>query len=528
MNVRNRRRAVVTAALGNAFEWYDFTIYALMSIYIAGAFFPGGGTTLELVKAFLAFGLGFVVRPVGAVVLGAYADRVGRKAVLMLTLGIMSVGTAILGLAPTYAAIGVGAPMLIMVGRSLQGFSAGGEFGGAAALLVEHAPADRRARHSSWLQASMGLSNIMAVSIAFLVTTIFTRKQLADYAWRLPFLFGLLIAPIGLLMRRTLEEGAVFKREQAARPARRWRDDVGALVGEHRGALAQSGGLAILLTVSSYVLVIFMPIYVQKTFHFPPQQAFAASVIGNAALIASCAVGGHFSDRLGRRPVLLAAATALGLCAYPLLSSLQHHPTFPRLICVQTIFCIATGAFAGPSPAAMAEAFPVQTRGVGVSVSYNLAVALFSGFAPAALTWSRPTAAALSPQPGICPSPRSWPCPRFWGRRRGHSRERSIFAFNPRHLLPGPHDLASSFRAARPASMAERRKPLLKFDISGAAFFAESDFKRSVTRARISRASGSSARWRDGPCSARHKIGGRRSRIWPRTLGHTLARPRSA
>ena len=385
---RRHRRAIVAASLGNAFEWYDFIVYALFSIYIAKAFFPGGDPTMELVKAFLAFGLGFVIRPLGAVLLGFYGDYAGRKAVLTLALGIMVAGTAVLALAPTYAAIGVGAPLLILAGRTLQGFSAGGEFGGAAALLVEHAPEGRKGEFTSWLQGSMGLSNIMGAVVAFTVTSLFTRTQVEHFAWRIPFLFGLLIAPIGLWMRSTLDETAEFEQARAARSPDESMSAVGRLLfADHLPMLIRGVGLSTLLTVSSYVLVIFMPVYVQRTFQFAPNQAFAASVVGNVLLVASCVGGGVLSDRIGRRPVLLGAGGVLSVCAYPLLSLLQHHQTMPSLVFVQCFFCVATGMFVGVAPAALAEGFPVRVRSIGVSVCYNLAVTVFSGFAPAALTW---------------------------------------------------------------------------------------------------------------------------------------------
>lgn len=387
-NVRIHRRAVIAAALGNSFEWYDFTVYALFSIYLAEAFFPGGGPTLELVKSLLAFGLGFIARPLGALVLGLYGDRAGRKAVLSLALSIMFAGTAILAFAPTYAAIGIGAPLLILVGRTLQGFSAGGEFGGAAAFLAEHGPQARRGETAAWLQASMGLSNIMGAVVAFTTAALFTHAQIAHFAWRIPFLFGLLIALAGLWMRRTLQESPEFSQSTA----RRERpggvlEELAVLFAQHWSSLARAAGLSTLLTVASYVLVIFMPVYVQRTFHFTAQEAFAAALIGNVLLAGACIGSGILSDRVGRRLVLLGATVVLGVCGYPLLLLLQVSHTLPTLILVQSLFCIATGAFAGPAPATLAESFPAPSRSIGVSVSYNLAVTVFSGFAPAALTW---------------------------------------------------------------------------------------------------------------------------------------------
>src|SRR5882724_3130481 len=173
------RRAILAASVGNLLEWYDFSVYALFAIYIAANFFPRSDPGLDLVKAFLVFGLGFVIRPLGAVLIGVYGDRAGRKAALTLTILIMAGGTLIISVAPSYAAIGIGAPLLLLAGRILQGFSAGGEIGSATAFLVEHAPSPRRGRYTAWLQASMGMSNILGALVAFTITALLPATEVA-------------------------------------------------------------------------------------------------------------------------------------------------------------------------------------------------------------------------------------------------------------------------------------------------------------------------------------------------------------
>lgn len=383
---RAGRRAVLAASLGNAFEWYDFTVYALFAIYMAKAFFPGGDSTAELAKAFLAFGLGFVVRPLGALVLGRYGDRAGRKAVLTATIALMTLGTLIIAVAPGYAAIGVGAPLLLLAARTLQGFSAGGEVGGAAALLIEHAPARRRGEYAAWLQATMGISNIMAALVAFLVTSFLSRGQLESFGWRLPFVFGLLIAPIGLWIRSTLDESPDFKRQterNLAAPVRPLR----ALISEFPLVILKGWTLSILWTVSIYALVIFMPTYVQRALGYTPQEAFTAALIGNALLVAVCVLAGMASDRVGRRAVLLAGAIALAVLVQPVLWLIHARHGVLTLVVGQSILCVAVGCFAGVAPCALAEMFPARVRSTGVSLCYNLAVTIFSGFAPAILVW---------------------------------------------------------------------------------------------------------------------------------------------
>ncbi|SET31760.1 MFS transporter [Stigmatella erecta] len=383
---RTSRRAVIAACSGNVFEWYDFTVYALFALSIAKAFFPSSDPTIELVKAFLAFGLGFVVRPLGAVLLGIYGDRAGRKAVLTATIGLMAVGTLIIAVSPTYAAIGVGAPLLLLAGRVLQGFSAGGEVGGAAALLIEHAPSHRRGEYASWLQASMAASNILGALVAFGVTSLLTREQLDGFGWRIPFVIGLLIAPIGMWIRNTLDETPEFKREAGHRgsaPVRPLRT----LLSEFPLMVLKGSSLSILWTVSSYVLVIFMPTYVQRSFGYTPSEAFTASLVGNVVMVAICVLAGIASDRLGRKTVLMAAALWLVVLVHPMLWLVQTQHGLATLIAAQTLLCIGVGCFVGVAPSTLAELFPARVRSTGVSVCYNLAVTLFSGFAPAVLAW---------------------------------------------------------------------------------------------------------------------------------------------
>ena len=206
-------RAILAASVGNLLEWYDFSVYAVFAIYIGANFFPGGGPGVDLVKAFLVFGLGFIIRPLGAIAIGVYADRAGRKAALTATILIMAGGTLIIAAAPSYAFIGFGAPLLLLAGRLLQGFSAGGEIGSAAAFLVEHAPPGRKGLFAAWLQGSMGMSNILGALVAFTVTSLLPMSQVIGWGWRIPFILGLAIVPIGVCLRRTLEETPEFRAE---------------------------------------------------------------------------------------------------------------------------------------------------------------------------------------------------------------------------------------------------------------------------------------------------------------------------
>ena len=383
------RRAIIAASAGNALEWYDFTIYALFAVYIGQNFFHNDNPTVQLMGSFLAFGLGYVARPLGALLIGSYGDRKGRKAALTLTIMLMALGTLLIAIAPPYTAIGIGAPLLIVCGRVLQGFSAGGEVGSATAFLAEHAPAEKKGQYASWLQASMGICNIFGALVATLVTTVFTQDQITEWAWRIPFIIGLAIAPVGLWMRKALDETPHFKLE-----AERMKQEGDTkkmpllqVLREHPGRLLIGFGLSTLWAAGPYALIIFMPIYVQKTLGFSSSQAFTAAFIGNFFLTAGCVMSGTLSDKIGRRKMLRFGAIALLVGVYPLMMWLGASHTTATLIVVQSAFCGMISLFVGVAPAALSEIFPTSVRSSGMSLSYNAAVTLLGGFAPAILTW---------------------------------------------------------------------------------------------------------------------------------------------
>jgi MFS transporter, MHS family, proline/betaine transporter len=384
-------RAIVAIAIGNMLEWYDFTVYALFANYIAANFFPGADRTANLLKAFLFFGLGFVVRPLGAILIGNYADRAGRKAALTLTLMLMAAGTGIIAFSPTYAAIGIGAPVLLLIGRILQGFSAGGEIGSAAAFLWESAHAERRGRISSWLQASMGMSNILGALVAVSVAALLSNNDVQAWGWRIPFIFGLLIAPVGLYLRHSLSETEAFQAETKRRREAGVSPKVPLLeiFRNHWRPLSIGFGVAVLWAVAVYVLMIFFPTYVQhaNTFNFTARQAFGASLIGNVCFVAGCFVFGSVSDRIGRRKGFCLGAALLLVCVLPLFLWLKGSPTTLTLILVQSALCLLVASFVGVAPSGLSEIFPTGVRSTGMSLVYNGAFTVFGGFAPAILTW---------------------------------------------------------------------------------------------------------------------------------------------
>lgn len=396
----SRRRAIAAAVIGNAFEWYDFSVFVLFAPFIAEAFFPGESPAGALVNALLAFGVGFVARPVGAGLIGYYADRAGRKNALTITIGLMAAGTLLIAVAPTREVIGWAAPVLIIVGRLLQGLSAGGEIGSAGAFLFEHAPVGQRARFASWLQASMAISNLLGALVALTVRWIMPLDALEAWGWRLPFFLGLLIAPIGMWLRATVEETPDFLVNKARRLPRAEKPSITVmrtLVGQGRNIL-RAFGISALWGASTYSLIIYMPIHLQTAIGVPPSETFTASLAANALLFASCFVSGGLADRFGYRRVLTIAGWLLVVVPTVMISLLSARSGLPLLLVVEVALAIVVGLYSGAAPAVLAELFPSSVRSTAMSISYNGAITIFSGFAPAIIaTMSAGPAGALAP-----------------------------------------------------------------------------------------------------------------------------------
>lgn len=376
-------RVVAAAAIGNAFEWYDFSVFVLFAPFIAAAFFPSDSPTGALVKALLAFGVGFVARPLGAVLIGYFGDYAGRKAALTLTFGLMALGTLIIAVAPTHAQVGALAPILVLSGRLLQGLSAGGEIGGAAAFLVEHAPPGRKARFVAWLQASMAVSNILGALVALSVRLAMPEEALAAWGWRVPFLLGLVIVPVGLWLRATLGETPEFV---AAMNAERKHPPILATLAAQGANIARGFGLSVLWGVCIYALVVFMPVHLQKSMGYSANQAFIAALAGNVVLILLCFVSGDLADRIGRRRLMGLSAAALLVGAPLLMALLRLDHGLALLIAVQCGLSALVGLYSGAAPAVLAELYPTEVRSTATSIAYNGAITIFAGFAPAIIT----------------------------------------------------------------------------------------------------------------------------------------------
>jgi len=374
-----RVQAIGAAVIGNVLEWYDFSIYAFVATIIAKRFFPAGNEIAALLSTFAAFGIGFLARPLGAVVIGRLADRRGRKVALVVTILMMAVGTAAIGLIPGYETVGWPAPALLVLARLVQGFSTGGEWGGSTSFIVEWAPENRRGLYGSFHQASVSMGLLLGSGITALLSTAMAPEAMQEWGWRVPFLLGGLLLPVGIYLRRNIAETPAFRRVQGEAP--RAPDASPVLLA------ARAFGFTILWTVTSYVMLSFMPTFTQKFAGLSRVEALWSSTAGIVALVVAIPVMGRLSDRVGRRPLLLTCTIGFALLAYPIFAVIVWGASLAVILPVQVFVSILIAFFSGPGPAAIAEIFPTRARALWMSVGYSLAVAIFGGFAPYIATW---------------------------------------------------------------------------------------------------------------------------------------------
>jgi MHS family proline/betaine transporter-like MFS transporter len=376
---RSLTRVILAASAGNALEWYDFSVFGYFAAQIAGAFFPHSDPTTGLLLTFGTYGVSFLARPVGAAVLGSYADRAGRRAALTASILLMTLGTAMMAAMPGYATIGRLAPLGILAARLIQGFSAGGEFGGATAFMIEHA-GRRPGFFGSFQFTSQAVSAILGSGVAWALAGVLSAGALAGWGFRVPFVLGLLIGPIGFYVRRHIDETPAFE------TARHVSAPLREVLRAHGGRVALAACVVAAGTAGTY-LNIYLPTYAHRHLHMAQSSSFAVTFLASLAPLFVTPVVAHLSDRTGRTTLMIWLAGLLCVGAYPAFLLVAAYPTPMVLAAVLVGISVLRAGYTAPSAALLAEMFPVRVRAAGMSLGYTLGVVAFGGFAQLALEW---------------------------------------------------------------------------------------------------------------------------------------------
>src|SRR5581483_5568585 len=374
-----RWKVIVSTSIANALEWFDFVAYGFFAVVMARLFWPAANEVTALLAIFATFAIPFAIRPIGSIVLGAYADRHGRKKTLLLTIGLMTLGTAIMATVPTYASIGTWAAVIVVAARMLQAFSVGGEYGAAMALLFEQDDG-RRGFLASWHYSSQSMTAVLATGFATLLNTTLTAEQIESFGWRIPFFFGLLIAPIGLYVRSQLREPDRFVAEQRSEAP------VLEVLAEHRSRVVLAAGVIVVSAVTIYMLV-FMPTFAIKQLGLPSSVAFLGSLVAGAIQVVLIPFIGLLSDRYDRKTLALTASFTLLLLAYPLFAFLLAARSVPVLLAVQGVLGAVNAVNLGCLGALIAELFPTRLRTSGLSLSNALTQMTLGGTTPFISLW---------------------------------------------------------------------------------------------------------------------------------------------
>jgi len=376
-------RLIAACTIGNALEFYDFVVFSFFARTIGALFFPAQDATAQLLLTFATYGVGFLLRPLGGVVLGAYADRKGRKKATVLTLMLMALGTAMIGLAPVYATAGIVGPIIVVLGRLIQGFSAGGEVGASTTLLAEYAPKEQRGFFGSWQLASQGLAVLVAAAAAWFINTSLSPADVAGWGWRIPFLLGVLIVPIGLWLRAALEETHANEDKAETREMSSLR----VAFGVHFGKILSGVALVIGGTAANAVIVLYMATYAVTQLKMAPTTGLLAGITAGLVTLIAAPIGGAISDRVGRKTVALVSYLLILVLIYPAFLHLNANPTLPTLLAIVAALAVLNATGGATVIITLAEIFPVEVRATGMSLVYALGVAIFGGFGQFIVTW---------------------------------------------------------------------------------------------------------------------------------------------
>lgn len=383
-------KAIAAAVAGNALEFYDFIIYSFFSVYIAKSFFPNDDKFISLLTAVAVYGVGFFTRPLGGLLIGTYADKKGRRAAMILTVTLITIGTLGLAATPSYESIGIAAPIIVLLARLVQGLALGGEVGPASSMLIESAPSNQRAFYASWQMASQGIAVAVGGVVGYVVSATLSSEQLASWGWRIPFLVSLALIPIAVYIRRALPE-------TLEKPAYHSDSQIIKIIFTRYRKEVILGILALMSTAITAQVGNYMTTFAINTLELNPAVAQISTVLGGVMMFLFSLLAGFLADKYGRKSIMLWPRVALMLLIVPMFYMLVKTESVAMLLLVTMTVTLLTGMSGASSLVAIPEMMPIALRATGVSLIYAIGVTLFGGTAQFVLTWLIEHFGAVSP-----------------------------------------------------------------------------------------------------------------------------------
>lgn len=371
--------------IGNGLEWYDYALYGQVAWLLSELFFPAGDPFVQLLAVYGVFAAGFVVRPIGAIFFGWLGDTYGRRLSMVVAILMMAIPTGLIGLLPTYAEIGILAPILLTLIRLAQGMSLGGEFSGSIAYIVEHAPSSRRGIAGAASLVSMMLGFLLGIVMVKSMIALLGEDTFRAWGWRLPFLFGIVIGLVGFYIRRHCSESPVY--EQACASNIICKTPLREAFKKHHWQILEGFAIYTTVTMPFYITTIYFINFTKTHLGLPAAQAMSFSIINMLILLMSMPLAAWISDRVGRKKVMIAAALVMALIAYPLFGLLTPGAEPATIMLAQAAFALVLGIYVGPIAAFLVELFPTSVRFTGMAITYNLSAAMFGGTAPMVCEW---------------------------------------------------------------------------------------------------------------------------------------------